>query len=559
MTWVTNALLAMFLCLATSVASHPAKVEEEKIGSAELFVSLVGDDIIVTITLSRPVTTLRLDQADVIRDDALRLKTPGLTFANDVISSQMPFTRATFRLIEDLSDRDAKYPPYYRIGQGRLIYSKAIYPDQTQWNIKLAPLSLPNQWVRWPQEQLPQGYLFIGPAAMIEDHAGARFVFDENVTEEGRAAVRDMVTKSVAFLAEIFGSSPPATPFIATSLISAERDSNVGDVTSSAMVALRFFGSARDPSARDALASTRALILHEGVHFWNAGVARFAPTAPQWLHEGGAEYIAALGSYRLGWNKREDLEQRIGDWFDRCATSLSYSNEPALDDLEFLNASLRYSCGPLLHTLIELYLAENNADRTITDVWRETVRQAAASDGEYDLTEFMAAVGDHALLRRPALEAILTTSGGERWELVREEMNRLGVQVERHSSPSLRAQSALMHMIKAQCTDLRPGQGYGFYAAEESYRLDTPEGCGVLSGSPVVKTLEGRLIVHLSTADYSHFQDLCARGHLINFGLTDETVIAVPCTRHLPDAATQPIVTSLPAIPAFSQSNALSK
>jgi len=138
-------------------------------------------------------------------------------------------------------------------------------------------------------------------------------------------------------------------------------------------------------------------------------------------------------------------------------------------------------------------------------------------------------------------------------------MNRLGVQVERHSSPSLRAQSALMHMIKAQCTDLRPGQGYGFYAAEESYRLDTPEGCGVLSGSPVVKTLEGRLIVHLSTADYSHFQDLCARGHLINFGLTDETVIAVPCTRHLPDAATQPIVTSLPAIPAFSQSNALSK
>ena len=522
-------------------------------GKAEVFVGPAGDDLIVTIALDRKTDRLVLDRADVVRSDSIKLETPGLTFADDTISGEKPFDRVTFRLAEDVTERDAQYPPFYRVGPGRMLYAPTIYPDPEHWTVSLSPVGFSQDWISWPTKTEPTGYLYLGPRSSLVEEAGVRFVFDGTGDAVFEARIRETVLRSLGYLQEVFGSPPAASPFVATSILPADQRFSIGDVTSSAMIALRFFGKAPDPTAPDALASTRSIILHEGVHFWNGGVAHFAQGSPQWMHEGGAEYLATLGSYQLGWTDRTELAAKLGSWFDRCSTSLSYSDEVALNDLKSLNSSLRYSCGPLLHTLIELYQAERSNAPIVAEGWRNLVRTAAADDGTYDLDDFVEAFGGSELLDRPALKAILATGGQERWQIVLDEMQRMGVKIDLETSPPLRARTALMHLIRSQCTQLGEGQGYGFYSGQASYRLDTPEGCGVLSGGPTIETLAGFPVTQLSAENYVSLQALCEGGEVVTFGAADGKTIPVPCTAPLGDAATKPSVSALPDIAAFSR------
>lgn len=545
----------LLACAALIVFGHPLALAAQDKGSATVTIAPDGDGLRVTIALDRAVTRLDLGEADVVRTDAIRVETPGLTLAGDALVSETAFDRVTFQLVQDLTERDAKYPPYYRVSEGHLLYAQTIYPDHAAWAVTLAVEGMPEGWTRWPEAPLPQGYLFLGPAGMVTQEGGARFIFDGKGDAAFEGEIRQSLVRALGFLEQTFGSPPLDPPFIATSILATDRHSTTGDVTNGAMIALRFSapeGSPAGLATAQGLATTRSIILHEGVHFWNGGRAQFTQGTPQWLHEGGAEYIAALGSMQLGWSSRDELAARVGQWLDRCSNALSYSGDVALNDLEFIPAGIRYSCGPLLHTLAELYLADRGSQTNVVDGWRETVRAAEAKDGEYDLPMFLAALGQTDLLEQPALKAILAQGGSARWQTVRDEMQRLGVMTTRETSPPLRARTALMHLVRAQCTGLKPGEGYGFYSNDASYQLETPEGCGPLAGNPVVTTLAGMALTQLGGEDYTQLQALCAAGAAVAFGLADGSAIDVPCTSPLPDAATEPVVSALPDIAAFA-------
>ena len=548
-------LAALFACLILAPPALAQEADEEQRPFADVKLQPDGEGVVVTVVLDAPVERFVFEQADVVRDDALSVLTPGLAFADDAITGAEPFASFGFRLAEDYSERDAKYPPFYRVGEGYLVFAPAILPEDDRWDTALHIDTLPEGWVRWPEDPLPQGYVFFGPQEMVSEQGGVRFVFDGNGGPAFEAEIRDSVSRSLTYLEEVFGSPPASAPFVATSVLESERARRyTGDVTEGAMIALRFFDSAFDPTEPEALQVTRSIVLHEGVHFWNGGVASFASGTPQWLHEGGAEYLATLGSYRLGWSNRGDVQARFGQWLDRCSTSLSYSQEPALNELRILNASLRYSCGPLLHALAELYLAEAGPPMTVAEGWRQTVALAAEErGGEYDLDLWLDAMGAPGLLEEPAMAAILSRSGPERWDTVRSEMRRLGVEIALETSPPLRARTALMHLIRSQCTQLAEGEGYGFYSGTESYRLDTPAGCGLLAGGPVIDTLGGYPLTGLTGENYADLQAVCLQGGSIAFGVTEGSVIEVPCISPLPDAATETVITALPDIPAFSE------
>lgn len=547
-------LLSLFL-------AGPALAQGER-GSAQVTLTPETDALLVTIQLDRPVERLSLEQADVVRDDALQIDTPGLAFAENAITGNEPFDRVALRLNQDLTERDAKYPALYHVGAGHMIYLQSIYPDLSVWDTSIAWTDIPEGWVRWPDVEIPLGYVFVGPADMIEERQGLRFVFDENSDPDFRDFIRETAGTALAHLENAFGSAPAHAPFIATNRLSGEQSRLTGDVTDNAMIGLRFSGDEFDPSAAGSAGITRGLILHEGVHFWNGGVATFAQGSPQWLHEGGAEYIATIASMRIGWTSREDVQRSIARWLGNCSTSLRYSDEVALDDLSFIPASLRYSCGPLLHVLAELYLADGDGDGdadgdrdnsvTVTQGWAITVRQAAATDGEYTLDEFLSALGEPYLLERPALSAILATSGSERWAVVHSELARLGVEIGQASSAPLRARTVLMHLVRGQCTELSEGQGYGFYSQSDAYRLDTPEGCGLLTGNPHIVSLNGMSLFSLSEQDYFSLQQACRSSVTITFGRADGPAIDVPCTSPLADAATEPYISALPDIAGFA-------
>lgn len=542
----------LFLALLALLVPSAAIAQYTDLASAEVTITPAGDDLHVTITLEQAVERLEFDPADVLRDDALRLETPGLAYADNAITSDAPFDRVELRLVEDLTERDAKYPPFYRIGDGRLLYAQTVYPDLAAWDVSLHLAGMPEGWTRWPDAPLPQGYLFLGPVSMVVEQGGVRFVFDGNGDPAFEAEIRDMVEQSIALLADTFGMPPDHPPFVATSIIASDRSFSTGDVTSDAMIGLRFMGSAPDPTSRRALATTRSLILHEGVHFWNGGVARFAQGTPMWLHEGGAEYIATLASWRLGWSDRAQMQGTFASWLDRCRTALGRSEDVALNDLPFIPSNIRYSCGPLLHLLAELYQAEGESAPSVVQMWRETVGNAVADNtGEYTLADWVATSGNAGLLDQPALAAILATSGPERWAVVDAEVARLGVVIAEASSPPLRARTALMFLIRSQCTRLQPGEGYGFYSGASTYQLDTSEGCGLLAGDPVIATLGGHPITAITAENYAGLQAICEERGTIAFGLVDGEAIDVPCPGDLPDPVTQPSITGLPDIPAF--------
>lgn len=543
-------VLALLALLAPVYAAA-----QDNLPTASIVVTPDGENLLVTITLDRPVERLPLEQAAVVRDEALELLTHGLSYSDQAISGDS-FSIVSLRLKEDLTERDARYPAYYRIGEGRLLFAPAILPELAYWDVSLVFADLPDGWNHWPEVPNQHGFVFIGPENMIIEDGGARFVFNENVEDEMQRAIRENVVYSLQYLVEIFSTPPAAPPFVASSRVAGDENRFVGDVTDHAMVALRFNGVAYDPNNPGdpgALATLRSIILHEGVHFWNGGVATSAEGTPAWLHEGGAEYLATLGSLELGWTSRDDLHSTIARWISGCRTSLSYSDEVAMNELSFIPSSLRYTCGPLLQFLAELYLAENRSELTVALGWRKTVATAVAGDGEYDLADFVAALGDPALLDRPALAAILATSGPERWDIVDAEMARLGVEIAEVTSPPLRARTALMFLIGSQCTQLADGEGYGFYSSATSYRLDTPEGCGVLTGDPVIATLGGHPIATLTETNYAELQEICGQGGSIVFGPVAGDAIEVPCTAPLPDPVTQPSISTLPDIPAFAR------
>ncbi|VVT12728.1 hypothetical protein [Erythrobacter sp. EC-HK427] len=543
---------ALILGLLALLLPASALSQEARLPIAAVTIAPAGDDLHVTITLEQAVQQLHFDPADVLRDDAMHIETPGLAYADNAITGNAPFDRVEFRLVEDLTERDAKYPPFYRIGKGRLLYAQTVYPDLAAWDVTLELAGMPEGWTRWPEAPLPQGYLFLGPESMVVEQGGVRFVFDGNGDAAFEAEIREMVSQSIGLLVDTFGSPPASPPFVATSIIASDRSFSTGDVTSEAMIGLRFMGTAPDPTSRRALASTRSLILHEGVHFWNGGVAMFAQGTPQWLHEGGAEYIATLAVWRLGWSDRAQVQGTFASWLDRCRTALGWNDEVALNDLSFIPSNMRYSCGPLLHLLAELYQGEAESGPGVVQMWRETVGNAVGSGtGEYTLDDWVAASGDASLLDRPALAAILATSGAERWDTVDAEMRRMGVVIEPQTNAPLRARTALMFLIRSQCTALAEGEGYGFYSGAESYRLDTPAGCGLLAGGPVIGTLGGRPLTALTAEDYAHLQALCEAGEPVPLGVVDGDPIEVPCPGDLPEPATQPVITGLPDIPAF--------
>lgn len=301
-----------FSCVAAAHSQASAKHSEESVdydekGMAETTLAMEKGVPIVSIELDKSVDRLEFASANVVRSEALEVLTPGLRLVGNAIVGES-FSAVKLRLATDFVQHDAKYPIAYGSSDGVLVYLPAVTPDTASWTVVLSGQILPEDWVRWPANPLPRGYLYMGPrAAILSDESGPRFVFSEGVDDATVALMRDTVTRALDHLTTTFGVPPESEPFIAVSQLPGKRSTFVGDVTEDAMIALRFTGDTYEPTAPDALARTRSLILHEGVHFWNGGIAQPGDKSPQWLHERGAEYLAALGSLHLGWSGPDDL------------------------------------------------------------------------------------------------------------------------------------------------------------------------------------------------------------------------------------------------------------
>ena len=523
-------LLEIFLTLFALVALGWSAEAAAAKGHATARVTLADDGAHVTIRLDRAVSSFRFAQADVVRDGVFVIATPGLVLSGDEIGSADAFRSFTFIVPPQRQEYDAKYPAFYRLGEGAVLFAPAILGHGDDWitQVEFAGEELRE---RLPEENFEHGFVFLGPPQMVERDETASFVFDPGVPQWLRGVVRETASAALASYREQLGLSLRHVP-----LVLVKHDPNgtsqfIGDVTDNAVTALRFHGPAWSEPSPGGVGQIRKFVLHEAFHFWNGGLAAHAPGTPSWLHEGGAEYASLVTARRLGWVDDMQVADQLTEYLDRCRTDLRRRGEPALNQLDVFPASLRYSCGPILQWLVDLHQRQQGT--SVMAAWKEILTRSVETGRPYGAADFAAAAQFEALTDLPAISLFLETEGRNRWRELPAQIERLGGKTFFGATAADRSAAVMVHLLRRNCTALTDGQSFGFHTVPGQFLLETPAGCGTLAGDPPIVAIEGEAVGQMSQAVLTSIAGKCERNDPVLLGTVDRQAIAAPCSGRL--------------------------
>lgn len=531
-------------CLMALLFATPSFAQDDR-AIVRIKIAIDNGELLAAYKFDKSVSSFRFADADVVREGVLLARSPGVKVEDNAVRIKFPAPQFTLSASEDLQRRDAKYALFYKVREGFLIFTPALYGHKEEWRNELDLTSLPDGWGRWPSSPLPQGYLFIGPRDQVIELEGSQFAFDGGVADKTRADVIESVTRSLAFFEELFGVAPQNHPFVATRMITADEASYVGDVTGDAMIALRFYGDGWLDARPETLLQVRSLVLHEVFHFWNGGIALNAVDAPSWLYEGGAEYAALIALRQLGWLDHNGLRTAMTGKLNGCRSALQNHGDVALGSFDFLPGNVRYSCGPLLQFLTQLELIRSGSGRTVLHAWSQLVETAVQNDRRYGSADFAIATGLPDLLQRPMLSLLLDRDGPERWQALEAELVAAGVGLNSRSSGHLRSREIFMHILKQNCT-FTENEPYGFHYRASSYVLDAPSGCGVLTGEPEIAKIAGEKPDELTSETYLRIQEQCRANEGVVLETASGSALSVRCDDSLSDQPTEWDITDFP-------------
>lgn len=120
-------------------------------------------------------------------------------------------------------------------------------------------------------------------------------------------------------------------------------------------------------------------LAHEVAHLWNAGIARFDPDAPAWLHEGAAEAFADRALRELGLVDEARFLELDAAAQARCASG---------------GARADYDCGNVHATAAERG-ALVTGDTDLFGLWGELLRTSIAAGRRYDAADWCALLARH--------------------------------------------------------------------------------------------------------------------------------------------------------------------
>lgn len=480
-------LLAIFALLAAPTGAQPRPP-----GAAIMTVAMKADGVEASVALDRAVTRFAFAPADVVRQGDFVILTPGLAMAGDAVTAAKPFRRFVVRINPMSQERDAKYPAHFRVGAGGVIYAPALRADPAAWRTRLRFRTASGQ-VRLPASgDVADGFVFIGPKALPTDAGGVTVVADPNTP----AWLVERVTADLKSAVGLFGAlleiGLPRPPLLIVRHEDGPRNFNVGDVTPGAVTALRFHGPAWTKPDEAAARSIRSFLFHEVFHFWNGGLASHAAGTPTWLHEGGAEYASLIAGVESGAVDDAEAARRLSTALQRCRLGLENAGDRGMAEIGFLSNEIRYPCGMVLQWAADLRFRRANAGRNILSAWGTMIAAARERPSRrYTLADFYAAAG---IAEGEAFEPatlLVRGRGPERWRTLTAALNRLGAEIDQAPTPDGRRGAMLFHLLRQNCKNLPEGAGIGFYMDAGTIRLDSPAGCGVLAGDPLLKSVEG--------------------------------------------------------------------
>jgi hypothetical protein len=518
-------MAAILICGATLAtgAGRPS-------GRATVAVHLVPEGVRAVIRLDRAVTRLALDDGDVERMEDVDVLTPGVTWSNDgaALVAEQSFRRVDVLVKPAARERDAKYPAFFRVGTGGVLYGPALKPGD-DWRTRLTVTTAHGQI------RLPAGTpnidssLYIGPAAYVTHGEDAELI----VSPDTPTLLRERVTGILATALRTYSTHlgvPLSTRPIAVLAQGGGGLGFRGDVTPGPFMALRFYGPSRQQTSEASASDVTRFVMHEVFHFWNGSLVHNAADAPAWLHEGGAEYAALLASMEAGALDDAGMRDELATALTRCRRALENAGDVGLNDLQELSSDVRYPCGVVIQWATSLG-AERAGHGGFFRIWAHMIVAAQARTSRtFTLGDFYAGAGIDPAAPPEPIRLLTVAHGPNRWGKLEAALRALDVELGTAPNPATRRATLIQHLLGQIC---RSGSR-GFYTEPNRIRLQTNPTCTLIPDNSILDRVEGGDVMAMDEKTYDTVRARCAAKEDVHIELDGNRDVAIPCRRDLP-------------------------
>ncbi len=231
----------------------------------------------------------------------------------------------------------------------------------------------------WKSAYDHPAFLYVGATAPIESGA-ALLIVDGAAPEWIRDEITSFVPAIAKALTQTFMRTLPARPiiFVATADLGDQgRLSYSGDALPG-QYQMTLAGGAWRQSSPHALGVLRQSTAHEAAHLWQAAARPRSDAVANWIHEGGADALAAAALVGAGYWTPEEASAAFAEARSTCARSLEQLS------LQRAEAEARwdavYACGHVLNVAAA-------GEAGVASFWREFIKRGA-KDG-YDEALFL--------------------------------------------------------------------------------------------------------------------------------------------------------------------------
>ena len=397
-------------------------------------------------------------------------------------------------------------------GEGRVVFGPGFMLEgiRTELSVDLAPGE-----TSLPDDHLIDGYAYVGPSTDVATDPRGAVVTGTNIAPELADALRHSFFDSMAFYAARLDAGLPFRPALIGSVDSPGPASFRGDVTETGVISVRFRGDAW----RDAIEEVGPFVWHETFHLWNSHSVetRDGEDAP-WLHEGGAEYAAVVGAVSTGALDEESARSSVARRLNGCRRVLGAAD---LDPARLRSGNGPYDCGVLIQWLADLEARKAGSGDVFT-LWRTMLAAARTSPTGYGVSDFRALIDANS-----AAAVLLDGPGATRWDTIKARLTDLGVTIENRPGDRDLRGAALFHVARINCRG-----SYGFYDNPGELKLDGAD-CGVLSGEPIIDTVEGQDPQGASRPMFDAIQARCADSLPVRYATRDGRILEAICDRPL--------------------------
>ncbi|VXC12674.1 hypothetical protein [Brevundimonas sp. G8] len=528
---MTSNLIGVLAALSLAIGTAASALSQAQ-QAATIEARTAAGGVAVTWRLAQPTTEVAFLDPAIIRN-LWTVTTPGLTLADGVVKSDRPFDTFQILIAPDAAEVDRVYMGLTRVGAGHVLYGPGLELKGMDAELTAQPVA---GETTLPQADAIKGYAYIGPEAAVTRRDGGAVVTGASVPASLSKLMGDGFLAAQAFYGARLGRDLPYQPVLIVTTDSPGPTTFRGDVTDTGVISTRFFGTSWDAPAEDVAGPLSTFVWHETFHLWNGhGLTLKDGDSAPWLHEGGAEYGALVAAASSGVIDEAQARSSLARRLNGCRATLK---DRDYDPRRLQSGSSVYDCGVLIQWIADLEVRRaSDGRRDILDLWKTMLDARRAGDG-YGVADFRA-----LLPADSGANILLDAPGADRWTGIEARLTALGVSLVDQPGRGDYRRAALVHLNAQNCT----GGGTGFYQVREGIQLDTTDKCGVLSGSPVLASIEDHDPYADAEAMFVAIQTRCVEGLPVRYRFQDGQAVEAVCKAPLAQPKAW-VVTAAPAL-----------